>query len=133
MRTMCSPTHNAAAITIGYPPANLPPSERATQMPQATSSACSPAYSPIAPRAADHLVPSQQTRDPMQIKSLATYLKTYVIILFPYSPRPLFTPLPTVGGRCSMPKRRRAHPFSFSLLYSFYGQRLSGISRCGAG
>jgi hypothetical protein len=82
MRTMCSPTHNAASITTGYPPANRPPSEPATQMPQAAFSACSPACSPTAPRAtADRLVPDQsnRTRDPMQIKSLATYLKTCVI------------------------------------------------------
>jgi hypothetical protein len=83
---MCSPTHNAAAITTDYPPANFPRNELATQMPRATFSACSPTCSPpTAPRATDRLaVPSQsnrdrrRTRDPMQIKSLATYLKTYV-------------------------------------------------------
>jgi hypothetical protein len=86
---MCSPTHNAVAITIDYPPANLPPSELATQMPQATFSACSQTYSPTAPRVASQQ--SNRTRDPMQIKSLATYLKTYVIF-FPHSPPTFHTP-----------------------------------------
>ncbi|SRR6266852_4721222 len=140
MRTMCSPTHNAAAITIGYPPANLPPSELATQMPQATFSACFPTYSPTAPRAADHLVPSHRTRDPMQIKSLATYLKRYVIS-FPHSPPTFHTPSLQSweeGGRYSMPNNDVLTPFPFFFrfrhrVYSFYGQRSSGISRCGPG
>jgi hypothetical protein len=60
---MCSPTHNAAPITTSYPPANLPPSEPTDR----------------------HQVPSHQsnrTRDPMQIKSLATCLKRYVTFFF---------------------------------------------------
>lgn len=63
MHTMCSPTHNAAPITTGYPPANHPPSELTER----------------------HQVPSHQsnrTRGPMQIKSLATCLKTYVTFFF---------------------------------------------------
>jgi hypothetical protein len=133
MRTMCSPTHNAASITTGYPPANRPPSEPATQMPQAAFSACSPACSATAPRAtADRLVPDQsnRTRDPMQIKSLATYLKTCVIF-FPLQYLH-FSP----SNVCATQRRLTPLFFFFSfatVLYSFYGQRSSGISRCGPG
>ena len=134
MRTMYSPTHNAAAITTGYLPAKLPPSEQATQMPQTTFSACSPACSPTTPRVTERLVPSQgnRTKDPMQIKSLATCLKTYVIF---FSLSPLFTLRRTRGYA---QRNDGSHPPFFIIIIfryciSFYGQRLSGISRCGPG
>ncbi len=122
MRTLCSPTHNDGGITTCCPPADLPLSEPAIQMPQATFSACFPACSLTAQRATDRLMASQsnQHRNPTQIKSLATYLKRYVIF-FPYRH---FTPS-NVGGYA----RRPLNPLFF--VRSFYDQRSSGITRCG--
>ena len=107
---MYSPTHNAAAITTGYPRANLPPNEQATQMPRTTFSACSPACSLTAVRATvDRLVPSQSNRirDPMLIKSLAMYLKTYVI----FTLSPLFRVCASNEG---------SPPFLFSFCLFFW-------------
>lgn len=108
MRTMCSPTHNAASITTGYPPANLPLSELATQMPRATFSVCSPACSPqptVPPRGATTDQPAPFPRNnPMQIKSLATYLKTYVGPFFPHPDSSTTT----------------AHPSSFNSFFFCY-------------
>ena len=110
MHTMCSPTHNAAPITTCYLPANLPPNEPTDR----------------------HQVPSQQsnrTRDPMQIKSLATCLKTYVTFFFlspgftlrrrvPYAyPNDVSPPFPPPSP----------HPLSFTIASTARGRAASPV------
>ena len=136
-RTMCSLTHNAAATMTSYPRVDLPPKGPAIQMPQPTFSPRLPVCS-VAARVTDNLgpEPSNRDKDQTRIESLAMYSRTYVLyshfFTLPF-PLPLFCfivffPLPTVEGIV-----RRLLTLLFRPYPSFYGPRLSGISRCGRG
>lgn len=132
-RTMCSLTHNAAATMTNYPRVDLPPRGPTTQMLQPTFSLRLPACS-VAARAMDSPgLPSNRDRDQTRIESLAMCSRTYVPLPLssPFTPPPLFffISLPPNGRRGA----RRLLTLLFRPYPSFYGPRLSGISRCGRG
>jgi hypothetical protein len=123
--TMCSPTHNAAATMIDCPPVDPPPRGPATQVHRAAFSKRLPACSATAARVMEKpgLPPSNRDKDRTRSTYSAMFSKMYVVFSS-------VLPSPANGTR-----GRTATFLTFLLPFhsSFYGRKLSGISRCGRG